>query len=177
VLKDLVGSKELADKIDIRKYVSAEVGEPTLKDIIAELKKPGRDPRETFEAPCFRDDVNTMEDLKPGMELMGIVTNVTAFGAFVDIGVHQDGLVHVSALSEKYITDPAEVVQTGDRVKVWVIDVDIPRKRIALSARGPGRPGGGGAGGGKPGERRGPSAGPRPAARPAFNSNPFASLG
>ncbi len=176
-LKDLVGSKELADKIDIRKYVSAEVGEPTLKDIIAELKKPGRDPRETFEAPCFRDDVNTMEDLKPGMELMGIVTNVTAFGAFVDIGVHQDGLVHVSALSEKYITDPAEVVQTGDRVKVWVIDVDIPRKRIALSAKGPGRPGGGGGGGGKPGERRGPSAGPRPAARPAFNSNPFASLG
>jgi uncharacterized protein len=177
-LKDLVGNKDLADKIDIRKYVSTDVGEPTLKDIIAELKKPGRDPRETFEAPCFRDDVNTMEDLKPGMELMGIVTNVTAFGAFVDIGVHQDGLVHVSALSDRFINDPAEVVQTGDRIKVWVIDVDLPRKRIALSAKGAaGRPGTASGGGAKPGERRGPSPGPRPAARPQFNSNPFASLG
>ena len=176
-LKELVGNKELADKIDLRKYVSAEVGEPTLKDILAELKKPGRDPRETFEAPCFRDDVNTMEDLKPGMELMGIVTNVTAFGAFVDIGVHQDGLVHVSALADRYINDPAEVVQAGDRLKVWVLDVDIPRKRIALSAKGPGKPGAGMAGGGKPGERRGPGQGPRPPQRPAFNANPFGSLG
>ena len=176
-LKDLVGNKDLADKIEIRKYVSADVGEPTLKDIIAELKKPGRDPRETFEAPCFRDDVNTMEDLKPGMELMGIVTNVTAFGAFVDVGVHQDGLVHVSALSDKYITDPAEVVQAGDRIKVWVIDVDLPRKRIALSAKGKGVPGSGGmGGGGKPGERRGPTSGPRPSSRPQFTSNPFGGL-
>ena len=177
VLKELVGNKELADKIELRKYVSADVGEPTLKDIIAELKKPGRDPRETFEAPCFRDDVNTMEDLKPGMELMGIVTNVTAFGAFVDVGVHQDGLVHVSALSDRYITDPAEVVQAGDRLKVWVIDVDLPRKRIALSAKGKGVPGAGAAGGGKPGDRRGPGNGVRQAPRPQFNSNPFAGLG
>ncbi len=176
-LKDLVGNKDLADKIEIRKYVSAEVGEPTLRDIIAELKKPGRDPRETFEAPCFRDDVNTMEDLKPGMELMGIVTNVTAFGAFVDVGVHQDGLVHVSALSDRYITDPAEVVQAGDRIKVWVIDVDIPRKRIALSAKGKGVPGGGSTGGGKSVDRRGGPGGPRPPSRPQFNSNPFAALG
>jgi len=177
VLKELVGNKELVDKIELRKYVSADVGEPTLKDIIAELKKPGRDPRETFEAPCFRDDVNTLEDLKPGMELMGIVTNVTAFGAFVDVGVHQDGLVHVSALSDRYITDPAEVVQAGDRLKVWVIDVDLPRKRIALSAKGKGVPGAGAAGGGKPGDRRGPGNGVRQAPRPQFNSNPFAGLG
>lgn len=176
-LKDLVGNKEMVDKIDLRSYVSAEVGEPTLKDILAELKKPGRDPRETFEAPCFRDDVNTMEDLKPGMELMGIVTNVTAFGAFVDIGVHQDGLVHVSALSDRYITDPAEVVQTGDRVKVWVIDIDIPRKRIALSAKGPGIGSPGRPGGGQSGDRRGPDRSPRPPSRPQFNSNPFGSIG
>lgn len=178
-LTELVGNSVLADKIDIRKYVSKEVGEPTLKDIMAELKKPGRDPRETFEAPCFRDDVNTMEDLKPGMELMGIVTNVTAFGAFVDVGVHQDGLVHVSELADRYITDPAEVVQAGDRIKVWVKDVDVQRKRIALTAKGASRVGVGGgasAGGGKPGERRGPGNGPRPAPRPAFNSNPFGSL-
>jgi len=176
-LKALVGNKEMVEKIDLRSYVSAEVGEPTLKDILAELKKPGRDPRETFEAPCFRDDVNTMEDLKPGMELMGIVTNVTAFGAFVDIGVHQDGLVHVSALSDRYITDPAEVVQTGDRVKVWVIDIDIPRKRIALSAKGPGTGNSSRPAGASSGDRRGPDRSPRPASRPQFNSNPFGSIG
>ncbi len=176
-LKDLVGNKEMVDKIDLRKYVSTDVGEPTLKDILAELKKPGRDPRETFEAPCFRDDVNTMEDLKPGMELMGIVTNVTAFGAFVDIGVHQDGLVHVSALSDRYITDPAEVVQTGDRVKVWVIDIDIPRKRIALSAKGPGTGSPARPSGAASGDRRGPDRSPRPPSRPQFNSNPFGSIG
>jgi uncharacterized protein len=181
-LKTLVGNAELVDKIDIRKYVSAEVGEPTLKDIIAELKKPGRDPRETFEASCFRDDVTKMEDLKAGMELTGIVTNVTAFGAFVDIGVHQDGLIHVSELADRYITDPAEVVQTGVRIKVRVLDVDIPRKRIALSAKSNSRPGAGGAG--KPGaarplERRNQPAGggARPAPRPSFSSNPFGSLG
>ena len=176
-LKDLVGRAELVDKIDIRKYVSADVGEPTLKDIIAELKKPGRDPRETFEAPCFRDDVNTMEDLKPGMELMGIVTNVTAFGAFVDVGVHQDGLVHVSALANRFITDPAEVVQAGDRLKVWVVDVDIPRKRIALSAKGPGTGSAGRSGSVPAGDRRNSGSGSRPPARPSFNSNPFGSLG
>ncbi len=176
-LKELVGNKDLADKIDLRKYVSTDVGEPTLRDIIAELKKPGRDPRETFEATCFRDDINTMEDLKPGMELMGIVTNVTAFGAFVDVGVHQDGLVHVSALSDRYITDPSEVVQAGDRIKVWVVDVDIPRKRIALSAKGKGVPGTAG-GGSRPTDRRGGlAAGARPPQRPQFNSNPFAALG
>ena len=174
-LKDLVGSKELADKIDVRRYVSAEVGEPTLRDIVNELKKPGRDPRETFEAPCFRDDVNTLEDLKPGMELMGIVTNVTAFGAFVDIGVHQDGLVHVSALADRYVSDPAEVVQAGDRIKVWVIEVDIPRKRIALSAKGKGVPGQGGRPSGSVAPA-GAARGSRPAPRPQFSSNPFGDL-
>jgi len=181
-LKDLVGHAEVADKIDIRKYVSAEVGEPTLKDIIAELKKPGRDPRETFEALCFRDDVNMIEDLKPGMVLMGIVTNVTAFGAFVDVGVHQDGLVHVSELADRYITDPAEVVQAGDRIKVWVKDVDTQRKRIALSAKSNGHPDTSAVTaperGVNPNERRAPATnGPRSSSRTSFNSNPFGSLG
>ncbi len=179
-LKDLVGNPTLADKITISKYVSPDVGEPTLKDIIAELKKPGRDPRENFEAPCFRDDVTTMEDLKPGMELTGIVTNVTAFGAFVDIGVHQDGLVHISELADRYVSDPAEVVQTGDRVKVRVLDIDIPRKRIALSAKSSSsKPAGvtvGAPGVPRPADRRNPSSGPRPSARPQFNSNPFGGL-
>jgi uncharacterized protein len=178
-LKALVGNAEMVDKIDIRKYVSAEVGEPTLKDIIAELKKPGRDPRETFEATCFRDDVTKLEDLKIGMELTGIVTNVTAFGAFVDIGVHQDGLIHVSELADRFITDPAEVVQTGVRIKVRVLDVDVQRKRIALSAKSNSRPGAGAKpGAARPLERRPGSGGaPRPAPRPSFNSNPFGSLG
>jgi uncharacterized protein len=118
------------------------------------------------------------------MELMGIVTNVTAFGAFVDVGVHQDGLVHVSELADRYITDPAEVVQAGDRIKVWVKDVDAQRKRIALSAKSGSRSGAGSSpgsgadrGANRPGERRGPGNGPRPSARPAFNSNPFGGLG
>lgn len=176
-LKDLVGNPTLADKIDIRKYVSPEVGEPTLRDIIAELKKPGRDPRENFEATGFRDDVTTMEDLKPGMELMGIVTNVTAFGAFVDIGVHQDGLVHISELADRYISDPAEVVQTGDRVKVRVMDIDIQRKRIALSAKSKSSPTTSGAPGStRPSDRRTTPNPARSSTRPQFTSNPFGSL-
>ncbi len=175
-VKDLVGNAALADRIDIRKYVTPDVGEPTLKDIVAELKKPGRDPRETFEAPGFRDDVTTLEDLKPGMELMGIVTNVTAFGAFVDVGVHQDGLVHVSELADRFVSDPAEVVQTGDRIKVKVLDVDVQRKRIALSAKSGTRPAGGEAGKtatARPSNNK-PQA--RPAPRPQFNANPFGGL-
>ena len=133
-LNDLVGNQELVDKIDFRRYLSPDVGELTLKDIMDELKKPGRDPRESFEQAGFRDDIHSMSDLKKGMELKGIVTNVTAFGAFVDIGVHQDGLVHISQLTNRFIKDPSDVVQTGDRITVWVTDVDIPRKRIALAA-------------------------------------------
>jgi uncharacterized protein len=131
----LVGNDALVAKIDVKKYVQGDVGEPTLKDILAELKKPGRDPRETFEPPAFRDDVRTMDDLKPGMTLEGVVTNVTAFGAFVDIGVHQDGLVHVSQISDRFVKDPSEVVKAGDKLKVRVLEVDMVRKRISLTAR------------------------------------------
>ena len=131
----LIGSPALIAKINPKRYISADVGEPTLRDIIEELKKPGRDPRTTFEAPQFRDDINEISDLKPDMRLEGIVTNVTAFGAFVDIGVHQDGLIHISELADRFVQDPHEVVRVGQRIHVRVLDIDVPRKRIALSAR------------------------------------------
>jgi uncharacterized protein len=108
---------------------------PTLSDILAELAKPGRDPRQQFEVFAFQTGVEKMEDLKPGMKLPGIVTNVTAFGAFVDIGVHQDGLVHVSQLCDRFVKDPAEVVKVQQKVMVTVTEVDLPRKRIALSMK------------------------------------------
>src|SRR5690606_38968027 len=136
-LPELIGNQDLVDKIDLSKYVQGDVGEPTLRDIAAELGKPGRDPRDEFAPPKFRDDVTTMEDLKPGMVLEGIVTNVTAFGAFVDIGVHNDGLVHVSQLAEKFVKDPSEVVKVGQKLTVRVLEVDNQRKRIGLSARPP----------------------------------------
>jgi uncharacterized protein len=136
-LPQLIGNQELVDKIDLSKYVQGDVGEPTLRDITAELGKPGRDPRAEFAPPKFRDDVTTMEDLKQGMVLEGVVTNVTAFGAFVDIGVHNDGLVHVSQLAEKFVKDPSEVVKVGQKLTVRVLEVDNQRKRIALSARPP----------------------------------------
>jgi uncharacterized protein len=135
-LSSLVGNAEAAKKIDIRSYVSGDVGEPTLRDIIAELSKPGRDPRDSFEAPSFRDDVNELEDLSPGMLLEGVVTNVTAFGAFVDVGVHQDGLVHISQLADRFVKTPSDVIKAGERVKVRVMSVDLERKRIALSRKG-----------------------------------------
>ncbi len=134
-LRAMIGNAALVDSIRIRDYVSDDVGEPTLKDILAELKKPGRDPRASFEMPKFLDDVLTIEDVKPGMQIEGVVTNVAAFGAFVDIGVHQDGLVHVSQLSDRFVRDPAEVVKVGQKLKVTVLEVDVPRKRISLSAR------------------------------------------
>src|SRR5262249_42387752 len=134
-LPELIGNQDLVDKIELSKYVSGEVGEPTLRDIAAELVKPGRDPRAEFEPPKFRDDVTSMEDLKPGMVLEGIVTNVTAFGAFVDIGVHNDGLVHVSQLAEQFVKDPSEVVKVGQKLTVRVLEVDTQRKRIGLSAK------------------------------------------
>jgi len=109
------------------------VGELTLRDIAAELEKPGRDPREDLPAPVLRSDVLEMSDLAPGMELTGTVRNVIDFGAFVDIGVHQDGLVHISRMAEKFIKHPSEVVAVGDVVKVWVVDVDQKKKRIALT--------------------------------------------
>ena len=131
----LVGDMKLIERIDTKRYIEGDVGIFTMNDILAELKKPGRDPRATFEPPKFRDDVRTMEDLRPGMDLEGVVTNVTAFGAFVDIGVHQDGLVHVSKLSDRFIKDPSEVVKVGDKIRVRVMEVDLQRKRISLSAK------------------------------------------
>ena len=115
--------------------VDDRFGLPTVRDIMAELEKPGRDPRPSFKTATFADGVEELKDLKPGMLLEGTVTNVAAFGAFVDIGVHQDGLVHVSQLADRFVKDPHEVVKAGDVVKVRVIEVDIPRKRIALSMR------------------------------------------
>ena len=109
------------------------LGLPTLQDILAELQKPGRDPREELPQPILRTDVLDIKDLKPGMELMGTVRNVIDFGAFVDIGVHQDGLVHISRMANRFIKHPSEAAKVGDRVKVWVVEVDEKKKRIALS--------------------------------------------
>jgi protein Tex len=134
-VEELVGNAAAAERIDLEKYIGEGVGEPTLRDILAELKKPGRDPRADFEPPKFREDVEKLEDLQLGMQLEGVVTNVTAFGAFVDVGVHQDGLIHVSQLADRFIKDPSEVVKVGDKIKVRVLKVDLARKRIALSAR------------------------------------------
>jgi uncharacterized protein len=175
-VKELVGNPLLADKIDVKKYVSGEVGEPTLKDIVEELKKPGRDPRAVFEKPAFRDDVMTIDDVKEGMTLEGVVTNVTAFGAFVDIGIHQDGLVHVSEIADRFVRDPSEVVKTGDKIKVRVIGVDKARNRVSLSARTKPRPPAGAprsSGGPRPGnggDRQGRSY------SSGFSCNPFADL-
>lgn len=176
-LHTLVGNAALASKIDWRKYVSADVGEPTLKDILSELAKPGRDPRDSFEPPKFRDDVRTMEDLVLGMELEGVVTNVTAFGAFVDVGVHQDGLVHVSKLADRFVRDPNEVVKVGDKIMVRVMEVDLARKRISLSAKKNDRPEAGAGKTPSPPERG--KQGQRAPARDdgkKFSNNPFAKL-
>ena len=132
---DLMTSDELREKIVLKNYVSETVGLPTLQDIMSELSKPGRDPREVFEVFQFQDGVNEMSDLKVGMKLPGIITNITKFGAFVDIGVHQDGLVHLSHLSDRYVSDPAAVVAVNQKVQVTVMEVDIPRKRIGLSMK------------------------------------------
>jgi uncharacterized protein len=172
----LIEQGELVDKIDTQRYAADDVGQFTLRDILGELKKPGRDPRSSFEPPKFRDDVRTLADLKPDMELEGVVTNVTAFGAFVDIGVHQDGLVHVSQLADRFVKNPADVVKVGDKLNVRVLEIDMQRKRIALSARkrtGPATaPSAQGSG---PGQARAAKQ-PAPAAKqPAtFSNNPFA---
>ena len=131
-----VSDKELAALNAYGAEKAAEalgVGVPTLRDIAKELSKPGRDPRDELPAPVLRTDVLSMEDLKPGMELTGTVRNVIDFGAFVDIGVHQDGLVHISRMADKFIRHPSEVVHVGDVVTVWVVDVDVKKQRIALS--------------------------------------------
>ena len=154
---DLLRDPAKRSAIRLESYATPEVGLPTLKDIVAELAKPGRDPREQFEAFSFADGVEKMEDLQPGMKLPGIVTNVTAFGAFVDIGVHQDGLVHISQISDDFVQNPAEFLKVGQKVQTTVMEVDLPRKRIALSLKTkidltPRDPKGGGAPGG---DRRG----------------------
>jgi uncharacterized protein len=132
---DLLRDANLRKKINLPAYVTEEVGLPTLNDILGELARPGRDPRQQFEVFSFQAGVEKMEDLKPGMKLPGIVTNVTAFGAFVDVGVHQDGLVHVSQLADHFVKDPSEVVKVQQKVMVTVVEVDMPRKRIALSMK------------------------------------------
>ena len=132
---DLMTDEARLESIDLARYVSDDVGLPTLRDIVSELRKPGRDPRAAFEAPAFRDDVTEPKDLTEGMELEGVVTNIVAFGAFVDVGVHQDGLVHVSQLADRYVSDPNHVVKVGQRVKVRVMSVDLQRNRIALTMK------------------------------------------
>lgn len=154
---DLIRDPLLRGKIDPAKYVTEKVGLPTLNDILAELAKPNRDPRQKFEAFAFAEGVHEMKDLAPGMKLPGIVTNVTNFGAFVDIGVHQDGLVHISELADKYVSNPMDVVKVQQKVHVTVIEVDIDRKRIALSMKQ------------NPGQAKPKSTGPAsPKARPDF---------
>lgn len=134
-LSDLIGNETRLNTLELKRYVSADVGLPTLQDILSELKKPGRDPREAFEPPAFRADVTEPKHLTEGMELEGVVTNIVAFGAFVDVGVHQDGLVHVSQLADRYVADPNAVVSVGQKVKVKVVSVDLARNRIALTMK------------------------------------------
>ena len=134
-LAELVGNEKQIGRVKLESYVGDDVGLPTLEDILAELRKPGRDPREAFEPPAFREDVREPKDLSEGMELEGVVTNIVAFGAFVDIGVHQDGLVHVSQLADRYVKDPNAVVKVGQKVRVRVLSVDLERNRIALSMK------------------------------------------
>ncbi|MBF0219640.1 MAG: helix-hairpin-helix domain-containing protein, partial [Gammaproteobacteria bacterium] len=132
---ELIGDSKLLSRLAANDFTDAQFGEPTVRDIIAELEKPGRDPRPEFKTATFREGVETLADLTPGMILEGVVTNVTHFGAFVDIGVHQDGLVHISALADKFVSDAHQVVKAGSVVKVKVLEVDLPRKRVALTMR------------------------------------------
>ncbi|MGY0651822.1 Tex family protein [Luteimonas sp. A537] len=186
----LVGDAGFVRTLKAREFTDERFGEPTVRDILAELEKPGRDPRPEFKAAVFADGVEDIKDLREGMILEGVVSNVAAFGAFVDIGVHQDGLVHISALSDRYVKDPREVVKAGDIVKVKVLEVDVARKRIALTRRlddtqapreerqearrdgGPrgNRSGGGGNQRGGPAPRGGGGNAPRTGAAPANNA-------
>ena len=131
----LIGDGDFLRQVNAKELVDERFGLPTVKDILAELEKPGRDPRPEFKAATFREDVRELADLKPGMVLEGVVTNVTNFGAFVDVGVHQDGLVHISQLAKRFVKDPREVVKAGDLVNAKVLSIDLPRKRVALTLR------------------------------------------
>src|SRR6185369_262174 len=134
-ISELIAKPELVEKVKLEGFATESVGMYTLGDIREELRKPGRDPRDQFVAPKWRDDIKEIADLKPGMDLEGVVTNVTRFGAFIDVGVHQDGLVHVSELSNRFVKDASEVVKVGQIVKVKVLSADPKAKRIALSMK------------------------------------------
>ena len=134
-IDELIGNTSLLRSLDPKEFTSEKFGIPTVKDIIDELDKPGRDPRPEFVTATFKEGIESIKDLKEGMRLEGVVTNVANFGAFVDIGVHQDGLVHISALADRFVKDPHEIVKVGDVVTVKVLEVDIPRNRIQLTMR------------------------------------------
>lgn len=181
-VKDLIGNKELIAKIDLQKYASEEVGLPTLVDIAAELEKPSRDPRAEFVYAKFNAKIQDLKDLQPGMWLEGVITNVTNFGSFVDVGVHQDGLIHISELSDKFVKDPSQVVSPGQIVQVRVLEVDVGQKRISLSmkkestgeAKGQGQ--GQGARGGKPGQGQQGQQGRGPGGKPGKPQRPTATI-
>ncbi|MEI7610761.1 MAG: helix-hairpin-helix domain-containing protein, partial [Rhodospirillaceae bacterium] len=197
-LETVIGDSGFLRGLDPDDFTDERFGRPTVVDILSELEKPGRDPRPEFKTATFRDGVEEMKDLQPGMSLEGVVTNVTAFGAFVDIGVHQDGLVHISQLADKFIKDPHSVVKAGDVVRVRVVEVDLPRKRIALTMRmdeaaprgkgpaqqanqpparsggGSGSGGGGGRGKPQPAKAAPPPPPPRPAAAQPAAAGAFA---
>ncbi|WP_141453023.1 Tex family protein [Pseudoxanthomonas sp. z9] len=186
-VKQIIGDAAFLRGVRAEEYTDEKFGVPTVRDILKELEKPGRDPRPEFKAARFADGVEDIKDLKPGMILEGVISNVAAFGAFVDIGVHQDGLIHISALADRYVKDPREVVKAGDIVKVRVLEVDIPRKRIALTRRLDDTPppvreergvqgargnngDGGGPRNGRDGGGRGQGGASRPSAPPADNA-------
>jgi uncharacterized protein len=131
----VIGNSSVLRELRPADFVDETFGLPTVSDILLELEKPGRDPRPAFATASFAEGVNSLPDLVPGMQLEGVVTNVAAFGAFVDIGVHQDGLVHISAMAKRFVKNPRDVVKPGDVVRVKVLDVDIPRQRISLTLR------------------------------------------
>jgi protein Tex len=171
-MPELIGNSAVLRSVRPEEFIDERFGLPTISDILGELEKPGRDPRPAFTTAAFAEDVQTLEDLAPGMVLEGVVTNVAAFGAFVDIGVHQDGLVHVSAMSRNYVSDPREVVRSGDVVRVKVLGVDVARKRISLTLRLDDEPADRGQ------EARPPKAGPQPGpGRPAGSGRDKPSAG
>ena len=152
-ITEVMGQPAVLKGVNASEFTDDKFGLPTVRDILSELEKPGRDPRPEFKTAAFQDGVETLADLRPDMILEGVVTNVAAFGAFVDIGVHQDGLVHVSALSNRFVKDPHEVVKPGQIVKVKVLEVDVKRQRIALTMRLDDVPGAAGRPGSRPESR------------------------
>jgi uncharacterized protein len=134
-LKTIVGNASLSQKLNANDFVDDQFGLPTIEDIVSELAKPGRDPRSEFRVVKFNDAVNKVEDLKPNMVLEGVITNVTHFGAFVDLGVHQDALIHISQLSNEFVSDPSAIISVGDVVKVKILQIDAARKRISATRK------------------------------------------